>query len=152
MNCNHLGLQPQFSGQKKINRQKLFVQLRSRTKLANRECQHLLIAAWALLSIWTYTGIVEEGTAKNQPPRPIVIISTTLRRTRTFILFMYPLKTTAHWWTFEFRWWQTGASVHYYWWWVHTLGLGKSWRQRIHLLQQGKGFSTTSAKAGIFGC
>lgn len=46
INCSHPGLQPEFSGHKKINRPKMFPQFCSRSKLANWECQHLLIAAW----------------------------------------------------------------------------------------------------------
>lgn len=152
MNCYHLGLQPQFDGQKKINRQKLFVQLCSRTKLPNRECQRLLIAVWALISLWTCTAIVEDDSVMDKPPRPIGVISTTLKSTRTFMLFMYPAKATAYRWTFKFRWRSRGTSAYYYRWWVHALGLRKSLMQGIHRLQQGKGFNTTSAKTGIFGC
>lgn len=118
----------------------------------NRECQHLLIAVWALIFLWTYTAIGEDDSVTDKPPRPIGIISTTLKSTRTFMLFMYPVKATAYRWTFKFRWWSGGASAYYYKWWVHALGLRKSLMQGIHRLQQGKGFNTTSAKTGIFGC
>lgn len=116
INCSHLRLQLHFSGRRKTNRQKVFVQLCSRTKLAicpglrpeipasSNSCMgtHLLLNLHRYCGRWSYHGQASQTYWHN---------FYNIKSTRSFLLFTNPVKDIAYRWTFKFKWWHRRASV-----------------------------------------